>query len=78
MTSSKYLVSIVNDILDMNKLESGGVVEQEIPFNLAELLNRVNLGKQKQKRMWNILLTGNRVISAIWIWQGIQSMWRDC
>lgn len=35
MTSSKYLVSIVNDILDMNKLESGGVVEQEIPFNLA-------------------------------------------
>lgn len=35
MTSSKYLVSIVNDILDMNKLESGGVVEQEISFNLA-------------------------------------------
>ena len=35
MTSSKYLVSIVNDILDMNKLESGGEVEQEIPFNLA-------------------------------------------
>lgn len=35
MTSSKYLVSIVNDILDMNKLKSGGVVEQEIPFNLA-------------------------------------------
>ena len=35
MTSSKYLVSIVNDILDMNKLESGRVVEQEIPFNLA-------------------------------------------
>lgn len=35
MTSSKYLVSIVNDILDMNKLELGGVVEQEIPFNLA-------------------------------------------
>lgn len=35
MTSSKYLVCIVNDILDMNKLESGGVVEQEIPFNLA-------------------------------------------
>ena len=30
MTSSKYLVSIVNDILDMNKLESGGVVEQEL------------------------------------------------
>ena len=54
MTSSKYLVSIVNDILDMNKLESGGVVEQEIPFNLAELLNRVNLGKQKQAAEKNV------------------------
>lgn len=54
MTSSKYLVSIVNDILDMNKLESGGVVEQEIPFNLAELLNRVILGKQKQAAEKNV------------------------
>ena len=37
MTSSKYLVSIVNDILDMNKLESGGVVEQEIPVSYTHL-----------------------------------------
>ena len=48
MTSSKYLVSIVNDILDMNKLESGDVVDQEIPFELTDLLNRANMAKQIQ------------------------------
>ena len=40
LESARHLVSMVNDILDMNKLESGGVVEQEIPFNLA-VANRV-------------------------------------
>ena len=48
MTSSKYLVSIVNDILDMNKLESGDIVDQEIPFELTDLLNRANVAKQTQ------------------------------
>lgn len=48
MASSKYLVSIVNDILDMNKLESGDVVDQEIPFELTDVLNRANVAKQTQ------------------------------
>ena len=54
MTSSKYLVSIVNDILDMNKLESGEVVDQVIPFELTDLLNRANLAKQIQAAEKNI------------------------
>ncbi len=48
MESSRHLLSLVNDILDMNKLESGDTVEQEVNFNLAELLNRTNTGKQMQ------------------------------
>lgn len=54
MKSSKYLVSIVNDILDMNKLESNEPVEQDIPFNLAELLSRANMAKQKQATDKNV------------------------
>lgn len=54
MTSSKYLVSIVNDILDMNKLESGDTVDQEIPFELTDLLNRINVTKQTQAAEKNI------------------------
>lgn len=45
--SSHYLISIVNDILDMNKLESGEIDNREIPFDLTDLLNRANTEKQK-------------------------------
>ena len=54
MESSKYLVSLVNDILDMNKLESGDVVNQEMPFDLTELLSRANAGKQTQASDKNV------------------------
>lgn len=45
--SARHLVSMVNDILDMNKLETEQFVENYIPFNLAEVLNRVNTEQQK-------------------------------
>ena len=54
MVSSKYLVTIINDILDMNKLESGDVVDQEIPFELTDVLNRANVAKQTQAAEKNI------------------------
>lgn len=46
MKSSKYLVSLVNDILEMNKLEAGEIVDQQITFDLTEVLNRANTEKQ--------------------------------
>ena len=48
MESSKYLLALVNDILEMNKLETGDYTDQEIAFDLAELLNRANTDKQIQ------------------------------
>ncbi|KAI9144026.1 histidine kinase-like ATPase [Paraphysoderma sedebokerense] len=36
--SSKFLLSLVNDILDLSKLESGKVVIEKIPFNLFETI----------------------------------------
>ena len=45
--SSRYLVALVNDILDMNKLESETEVKQNIPFDLAELLSKANSSRQK-------------------------------
>lgn len=47
LESARHLVSMVNDILDMNKLETEQFVENDIPFNLAEVLNRVNTEQQK-------------------------------
>ena len=48
LESARHLVSMVNDILDMNKLETEQFVENDIPFNLAAVLNRVNTDKQMQ------------------------------
>ena len=48
LESSKSLLSMINDILDMNKLESGDYTDQEIRFDLAKLLSRANIGSQAQ------------------------------
>ena len=54
LESSRHLVSLVNDILDMNKLESGDDIEQEINFDLADLLSKDNTEKQMQAADKNI------------------------
>ncbi len=38
----QYLVSLVNDILDMNKLASGAIEERSLDFDLVDLLVRIN------------------------------------
>lgn len=48
LESARHLVSMVNDILDMNKLETEQFVENDISFNLAAVLNRVNTDQQMQ------------------------------
>ena len=46
--ASGYLLSLVNNVLDMNKLESGAVVLTEMPFDLPQLLNEVNTVAEMQ------------------------------
>lgn len=60
LESARHLVSMVNDILDMNKLETEQFVENDIPFNLAVVLNRVNTDQQMQagKKRLIMLWTG--------------------
>ena len=42
MESLKYLVSLVNDVLDMNKLQSGDLKDQQLTFDLTEILRELN------------------------------------
>ena len=42
MESLKYLVSLVNDVLDMNKLQSGDLKDQQILFDLTMVLRELN------------------------------------
>lgn len=43
---SKYLLSMVNDILDMNKLQSGESVNQDMTFDIADMLRTANEAAQ--------------------------------
>ena len=42
MESLKYLVSLVNDVLDMNKLQSGDLKDQQLLFDLTVVLRELN------------------------------------
>ena len=41
MTASGFLLDLVNDVLNMNKLESGAVTLEEKPFNLRQMVNEI-------------------------------------
>lgn len=40
-TAAENLLSIINDILDLSKIESGHLVIEEVPFNVRELIRNV-------------------------------------
>lgn len=40
--ASGYLLSLVNNVLDMNKLESGKVILEQKPFDIIEMLKKAN------------------------------------
>ena len=42
MEALKYLVSLVNDVLDMNKLQSGDLKDQQLLFDLTIVLRELN------------------------------------
>lgn len=41
MTASGFLLDLVNDVLNMNKLESGAVTLEEKPFNLRQMVSEI-------------------------------------
>ena len=44
----QYLVSLVNDILDMNKLASGAIEERSLDFDIVETLLEINRNAQRK------------------------------
>lgn len=54
MASLQTLLSIVNDILDMNHLESGDAVPQDVAFDLTDVLNATNMDQQKKAALKDV------------------------
>ncbi len=46
--SSTQMLSLIDDILDLAKVEAGEVINERIPFSLTELLSEVNLKKSSR------------------------------
>ena len=40
--ASGFLLDLVNDVIDMNKLESGNIQLEEVSFNLSDVLHEVS------------------------------------
>ncbi len=75
---SGYLVSIINDVLDMNKLQSDDFVIQDMPFDITDMLRTANKDAQikaekkeikyeidwKKSRISHRYLVGNPMYAA--------------
>lgn len=52
--SLNYLISLVNDVLDMNDLESDHFTEEEVDFDVTKLLGNMNIDAQQLAQEKNI------------------------
>lgn len=66
-SSSQYLLSLINDILDMSKIESGKMKLENGVFSMKELLEGVYNLIEPQAREKNIEFTRETVISEEWV-----------
>ena len=55
--ASSLLLELVNDVLDMSKLESGEIVLEEIPFNLSRISREVFVVIEQMAAEQNIRIT---------------------
>ena len=70
MESLKYLVSLVNDVLDMNKLQSGDLKDQQLLFDLTMVLRELNqIYDELQRKAFSMRLTGKMVhiVTSLWL-----------
>lgn len=59
MEASSFLLNLVNNVLDMNKLESGRIVLEHKPFDMFELFQESNIIMEMQSQMKDITFTVN-------------------
>lgn len=57
MTASGFLLDLVNDVLNMNKLESGAVTLEEKPFNLRRMVSEIVTTVEGQAWRENVHVT---------------------
>lgn len=61
MTASGFLLDLVNDVLNMNKLESGAVTLEEKPFSLKKMLDEIVTTVEGQAWRENVQVVRGRL-----------------
>lgn len=67
--SAKYLLSLINNILDMSRIESNKVVIEKKEFQMQELLDNVHnmIGPQAKKKQINFFIEQNSSFDATYL-----------
>lgn len=65
LTSLDYLLSLINDILDTNKVESGTLVLENKPFNLIDIINKIIAIVETNCEQHNLQFYGGKDMSKI-------------
>jgi len=69
ITSSKNLLSIINDILDLSKIESNNISLESLPTNIVELLNSIitELNFLAEQKNIGLVVTIEKGMHAYWL-----------
>ena len=62
--SSEHLLSLINDVLDMSKLESGHMEPEHVPFDLDDLMKNVRTLNEAQVAKTSIVYTYSKISFA--------------
>lgn len=72
--SAKYLLGILNNILDMSKIESGKMEIRQVEFSMDELLGSINsiVEIQAKEKGVSFVLSANNSLSSFYIGDGLR------
>ncbi|MDF3025257.1 MAG: multi-sensor hybrid histidine kinase [Alphaproteobacteria bacterium] len=68
-TSANSLLALINDLLDISKIEASSVELERIPFNLAQLVNDVTsiISVQAKLKQLRVVIEGNLDYSSVYV-----------
>ncbi len=68
-TSANSLLALINDLLDISKIEASSVELERIPFNLAQLVNDVTsiISVQAKLKQLRVVIEGNLDYSSVYL-----------